>query len=548
MKKTILCLLLTLGLLLLSAAAMAVSRPEDYSFDITEGDITIEDAGTSEMVKVTYGNGNPQSTTDAFDPQEQEIAVVGGYHSNSPQLSIQTTEPVKIRYGVMCEDIIVTNIIIADNADVTLIPDSDPCDVSGAYDFPGIELGSGSKLTIQAEYPNRDLRVQGVQSAILGLGSDETPATVILNSGKVWFNRLSGSGISGNVNLVINGGRLEAYDKNINVQNLIVTGGELWAGSDSSTKVTYQNLRNYSNQITCTAGILPYDEENYDSKLVVFGDLTLPDDLTIPTGKTLTVPEGKTLTIPEGRTLTVPEGATLTIPEGATLDVRGCLTVNGDLILNGDLKVGQKGTVRFSVKLDAGMGTIASGKDVGYYTYGVGATLPGEGDVTRTGYKFAGWYDNADCTGDAVSEIDKKAIGVKKYWAKWNARYNVKLHPNGGTIISGDVDSYTHGEGATLPSEVTRSGYTFAGWFADKGLTDGPVWAIDPTETGDKTFWAGWIAAPVITSPTENRTVSVYEGDQATMTVSAEHAAAYQWYMSTDGGKSWAECGGNSPT
>ena len=52
---------------------------------------------------------------------------------------------------------------------------------------------------------------------------------------------------------------------------------------------------------------------------------------------------------------------------------------------------------------------------------------------------------------------------------------------------------------------------------------------------------------PDITSPTENRTVTVYEGERATMRITAKNAAAYQWYMSTDGGVSWTECGENSP-
>ena len=100
--------------------------------------------------------------------------------------------------------------------------------------------------------------------------------------------------ISGNVNLVINSGKLVAYNNSIDVQNLIITGGELWAGDNGATKVTHQNLSSYTN-IKCAAGILPYDEKHYDSKLFVSDDLTLPDDLTIPEGKTLTVPEGATI-------------------------------------------------------------------------------------------------------------------------------------------------------------------------------------------------------------------------------------------------------------
>lgn len=46
-----------------------------------------------------------------------------------------------------------------------------------------------------------------------------------------------------------------------------------------------------------------------------------------------------------------------------------------------------------------------------------GAVLPT--DWTRTGYSFVGWYDNADCSGEAVTNISGTDTGAKEYWAKW---------------------------------------------------------------------------------------------------------------------------------
>lgn len=183
----------------------------------------------------------------------------------------------------------------------------------------------------------------------------------------------------------------------------------------------------------------------------------------------------------------------------------------------------------------------------GYYIAGQVTPLPTKDDVTRENYSFAGWYANESCTGDSVIEIDAKASGAKEYWAKWTAKtYTVKLHPNGGTIIGDDLTGYTYGVGATLP-DADRTGYVFAGWFESAALTGSPVVAISETSTDDREFWAGWIARPVITSPTENHTVTVYEGEPATMTITAENAVAYQWFMSTDGGNSFTACGENSP-
>ena len=69
------------------------------------------------------------------------------------------------------------------------------------------------------------------------------------------------------------------------------------------------------------------------------------------------------------------------------------------------------------------------------YTYGVGAKLPTENEITKTGHTFAGWYNNADLTGDPVIEISATDTGEKEYWAKWTPNtYTVTLHTNDGTI------------------------------------------------------------------------------------------------------------------
>ena len=147
----------------------------------------------------------------------------------------------------------------------------------------------------------------------------------------------------------------------------------------------------------------------------------------------------------------------------------------------------------YTVKLHANGGTIASGQDVTSYTYGTGAALPTADDITYTGHTFKGWYDNEGLTGDPVTAIGGTETGNKEYWAKWEANtYPVTLNTNGGTINSGKVTSYTYGVGATLPTDVTRTGYTFKGWYDNENLTGSPVTAIGGTETGNKEYWAKW--------------------------------------------------------
>ena len=148
----------------------------------------------------------------------------------------------------------------------------------------------------------------------------------------------------------------------------------------------------------------------------------------------------------------------------------------------------------YTVTLNTNGGTINSGNVTGY-TYGVGATLPTADDMTYTGYTFKGWYDNEGLTGFPVTAISDTETGNKEYWAKWEANaYTVTLNTNGGTINSGNVTSYTYGVGATLPTDVTRTGYTFKGWYDNENMTGNPVTAISNTETGNKEYWAKWEA------------------------------------------------------
>lgn len=557
MKKTILCLLLALGLLLMSAAAMA----DDYSFDITKGNITITNGVDEGTLRIQQGS----NVKDNIDPG-RTICVFGEYPPALTQLIVNATVPVKIAYEVDLPKPNLQSVIIriADYSDVTLTLRKNPCRVNSNTSQPGIKLGSGSKLTIQAADPYFDAWISGKPSAILGPTDNSKPAaTVILNSGTVFIHDSSGSGISGNVNLVINGGTFKANGKDINVKNLIVTGGELWAGDSADTKVTYENLSTYKDQITCEAGILPYRKDVYEY-LFVLNDLILPVDLTIPADKVFYLQNPDTLTIPDDRSLIcngwvylytdtpLTNKGTLAFNEHAEflgkLKNEGTLIINRDFLrqhgtdfgtltntgiisgsgsiepkLNQDKPTSltiesiENGTVTlsapananaatvycaedkaekkipkfeggiptegrtfyawyeannfynasdktsitvFPVSLNANDGTIASGKDVGYYIAEQSTPLPAKDSMTRLNYTFAGWYDNEELTGDAVTEITKDATGEKKYWAKWR----IILTDPDGVIVSGSaafaklppvkVPTLVLPEGVTLGSSV----------------------------------------------------------------------------------------------
>ena len=72
------------------------------------------------------------------------------------------------------------------------------------------------------------------------------------------------------------------------------------------------------------------------------------------------------------------------------------------------------------------------------------------------------------------------------------ASSTVTLNTNGGTINSGNITSYSEGTGAILPTDVTKEGYAFEGWFTNANFTGLPVTEISAEDTGDKTYYAKW--------------------------------------------------------
>ena len=121
------------------------------------------------------------------------------------------------------------------------------------------------------------------------------------------------------------------------------------------------------------------------------------------------------------------------------------------------------------------------------------------GAPVQDGYVFEGWYvsGNPNSKWDFSDYVTDKL----KLVAHWNKVYQVILQTNGGTIAPGrEIKSYTGGTLLTLPgaADITRGGYTFAGWYEDSGFSGVPVTGINSTDTGDKTFYAKWSAKTYI--------------------------------------------------
>ncbi len=147
-----------------------------------------------------------------------------------------------------------------------------------------------------------------------------------------------------------------------------------------------------------------------------------------------------------------------------------------------------KAVITPRVKYNKDGGSIDNEGSYTVYNEGTSLTLP---VPTKDGYNFAGWYDNAELTGSAVTEIGTTETGDKEYWAKWEtADYTVTLNVNGG-VLSNNLTVYNFGTGAALPVP-SKDGYNFAGWFDNAECEGAVVTEITDKDFGNKEYWAKW--------------------------------------------------------
>ena len=351
----------------------------------------------------------------------------------------------------------------------------------------GIYVGDGGKVTMT------DGRIWSNYAKSSGGGVYMAGGELTLNNVELEYNKgyignpaspIDGSAVymAGGV-LTMNGGTITRHNAWTDTGTVYMAGGTFHLNGGSITGNTNLDGSVYlkggtfqvsgSAQVTGNASdiVLPAD----GSGIIAIGG---PLDSGARLG--VTAAEGQTIT--SGWSAQMPGG-----DPGAyfTSGTTGLIPVleNGEVVL--------RAGYWHAITLELNGGTVNSG-NVSGYVQGQGVTLPT--DVTRHGYDFGGWYENQDCTGNAVTAVGADATGDKTFYAKWEpATYKVTLDPNGGTIAEGEnITSYTYGETKELPSslDTTRTGYIFLGWYDAGGNR---VREISDTDYGDKAFTAQWV-------------------------------------------------------
>ena len=158
--------------------------------------------------------------------------------------------------------------------------------------------------------------------------------------------------------------------------------------------------------------------------------------------------------------------------------------------------------------------------------HGETATEPSE--PTRFGHSFAGWY--SDSTLLTPFDFSTPIKNNTSIYAKWNVAHKVTFNLDGGTWTDTGTNPQVvnHGETAIRPTNPTKSGHVFAGWYADSACTT--PFSFLTAITSNKTIYAKWNiitnSVNAILSPTPSVGLTIGDlvltsGDSSKYSVSA---------------------------
>lgn len=163
-----------------------------------------------------------------------------------------------------------------------------------------------------------------------------------------------------------------------------------------------------------------------------------------------------------------------------------------------------------------------------------GALLDKPADPIRTGYEFAGWYQEPEC----IKLWDFKADPVNEsivLYAKWQVKsYSLAFDSQGGSTVQPVLSEYD----ALLsePNDPVKTGYAFAGWFKEAECKNSWNFEAD-TVSQDTILYAKWIQAPGIPGSFSAGPAG-YNGVTLSW-AAAEGADGYQLWRSTSSGGSY---------
>ena len=141
----------------------------------------------------------------------------------------------------------------------------------------------------------------------------------------------------------------------------------------------------------------------------------------------------------------------------------------------------------YTVTLNPNEGTIADGKNMTGYTRGTGAKLPTAADITREGYLFKGWYEDANFSGSPVTAITDTDTGDKTFYAKWALAHTVTAYGLYGGVMGitpGETFTAKYAAGDTVGLQIgKRDGYTLRSLTLEGISEDALTWIAKDVES-----------------------------------------------------------------
>lgn len=140
---------------------------------------------------------------------------------------------------------------------------------------------------------------------------------------------------------------------------------------------------------------------------------------------------------------------------------------------------------------NGGVGCGSQTKDI-YYKQAYGSLCT----PSKTGYSFKGWYENAQGTGNQITDTTiVNQLNDQTLYAKWTRNaFTATMNLNGGTSKGNTPLTWPakYGNSYNIDNYIPlRTGYTFTGWYsaASGGTKFSGTWTWT---AGDFTFYAQW--------------------------------------------------------
>ncbi|TLS48216.1 hypothetical protein FE782_31920, partial [Paenibacillus antri] len=149
----------------------------------------------------------------------------------------------------------------------------------------------------------------------------------------------------------------------------------------------------------------------------------------------------------------------------------------------------------YAVKYEGNGATSGDVPEDSSHVYNTDVTVPGNpGGLAKTGHSFEGWSTEANGSGTNYAEADTFTISASNVtlYAKWTInQYTVNFESNGGSPVDGVTVHY--GSAAVKPTDPTKTGYAFAGWYTDRDALSQAFDFAVPIGAADVTLYAKWM-------------------------------------------------------